>query len=185
MKIVRALPGDAAALSSVARDAKGHWGYPEDWLRRWDAVLTLTPAYVAAHPTYALVSDGTVLGFLALVLHGRTAQLDHLWVRPSAMGQGLGRRLFEFAEEVARSAGAATLKVESDPHAEKFYVRMGAIRCGEVPAAMDGVERHLVLLEKALAPRPAFAPQDASGGLRISGNQGHSGAGSLQRGRKP
>jgi GNAT superfamily N-acetyltransferase len=158
MKIVRALPEDAAELSSIAREAKGHWGYPESWLRQWDGVLTLSQGYVEEHPVYAVASGGGFLGFFALVQRGADAQLDHFWVRPSAMGKGLGRRLFEFAEEVGRLAGATTLRVESDPHAEGFYLRMGAVRFGEVPAAMDGVERHLVLLEKALVSRPA-SPQ--------------------------
>jgi GNAT superfamily N-acetyltransferase len=188
MKIVRALPEDAAKLSSIARAAKGHWGYPESWLRQWDGVLTLSPASVAEHPTHALVADDGILGFFALLLRGAEAQLDHLWVRPSAMGRGLGRRLFEFAEEAALSAGARTLKVESDPHAEGFYLRMGARRCGEVPAAMDGVERRLVLLEKALASRSASRPAvmaEPSGELRIAGNRGHSGRGPYQSGEIP
>jgi GNAT superfamily N-acetyltransferase len=172
MKIVRALPEDAAALSSIARSAKGHWGYPEGWLRQWEDVLTLTSASIAANPTYALVSEEGILGFFALKLRGAEAQLDHLWVRPCAIGRGLGRRLFEFAEDVAGAAGAKALRVESDPHAEKFYIRMGATRCGVVPAAMDGVVRHLVLLEKVLAPRTA----NASGELRTTGNPGHTGA---------
>jgi GNAT superfamily N-acetyltransferase len=188
MKIVRALPGDALALSSAARASKGHWGYPESWLRQWDGALTLTPAYVAAQPTYAVVSDGAVQGFFALSLHGPAARLDHLWVVPSAIGQGLGRRLFEFAEAVALEAGAAKLTVESDPHAENFYLHMGAIRCGEVPAPMEGLERHLVLLEKALVPRLAPLPSsatDISGELRTGGNRGHSGVGHPRSGEIP
>jgi GNAT superfamily N-acetyltransferase len=66
------------------------------------------------------------------------------------MGKGAGRQLFEFAEALARAAGAGRIAVESDPHAEDFYVHMGAKRYGQVPAPIDGRERFLPLLEKAL-----------------------------------
>ncbi len=150
MRIVKARPEDAGDLSNVARAAKGHWGYPESWLRQWDDVLTLTPGYVRSHATYRAISGGRTVGLFALVLRDHEAILDHLWVLPSEMGKGSGRALFECAENLARTAGAAVMKVESDPHAEEFYVRMGAARCGQVPAPMDGQERYLPLMEKAL-----------------------------------
>jgi hypothetical protein len=66
------------------------------------------------------------------------------------MGRGAGRALFGYAEDLARLAGAASIKVESDPHAEEFYVRMGAVRYGQVSATMDGHERFLPLMEKPI-----------------------------------
>lgn len=150
MKIVRAHSEDAPELSSVARMAKGHWGYPESWLCRWSAQLTLTPDYVSSNPTYGAVREGRIVGFVALILRNKEAYLDHLWVLPSEMGRGTGRLLFEFVENLARGLGGVCLKMESDPHAEGFYARMGAIRYGQVPAAMDGRDRSLPLMEKAL-----------------------------------
>jgi GNAT superfamily N-acetyltransferase len=150
MKIVRAREEDSEGLSSVAHEAKAHWGYPESWLLRWADALTITPAYIRANLTYKLVSDEGIIGFCSLVLRGSEARLDHLWILPSQMGKGGGRLLFGFAEKVARTSGAGSLTVECDPHAEAFYVHMGAIRYGEVSATMDGTERFLPLLEKAL-----------------------------------
>jgi GNAT superfamily N-acetyltransferase len=96
------------------------------------------------------MAEGRVVGFCALMICEKEARLDHLWILPPEKGRGFGRALFAFAESVARSNGAASMKVESDPNAERFYVHMGAVRCGRVPAAMDGHERFLPLLEKIL-----------------------------------
>lgn len=52
---------------------------------------------------------------------------------------------------VAARHGAREMTIDSDPHAEAFYLRMGAVRIGEVPADMDGVVRHLPRLRIALA----------------------------------
>jgi GNAT superfamily N-acetyltransferase len=150
MKIVAACPEDAAELSSIAHSAKGHWGYPESWINHWRDVLTITPGYIGANPTYCAISDERIIGFCALVLRDGEAYLDHLWVLPSAIGRGAGRILFEFAENFARTSGATIIRVESDPHAEEFYVHMGATKYGQVSANMDGHERFLPLLEKAL-----------------------------------
>jgi GNAT superfamily N-acetyltransferase len=150
VKIVRAGPKDAGELTAIAFRAKAHWGYPESWLRRWEKALTVSPDYVRDTPTFAAVRGSRVVGFFSLLVRGRDASLEHLWVFPPDMGKGVGSALFAAAEGVARSAGAARLKIESDPNAEAFYVRMGAVRCGSAPAAMDGNERCLPLLEKRL-----------------------------------
>ena len=150
MNIVRARREDAGALTGIALAAKGHWGYPESWIRRWQEALTVTPDYVSCHPTFAAIADGTIVGFCAVKIRSEEALLDHLWVLPSMMRRGVGRALFTQAENAAREAGAKHLKIVGDPHAEGFYRRMGATVYGQEPAAMDDQPRFLPLLEKAL-----------------------------------
>jgi ribosomal protein S18 acetylase RimI-like enzyme len=150
MNAEQARPEDAGELTAIAHAAKGHWGYPESRLRRWEGVLTVTPEYIRGNPTHVAVSGGSIVGFCSVRISGREAYLDHLWVLPSDMGKGVGRFLFGLAEGIARAAGAARIRVESDPHAEGFYIRMGAARYGRTPASMDGNERYLPLMEKTL-----------------------------------
>jgi GNAT superfamily N-acetyltransferase len=150
MNAARARPEDAGELTAIAHAAKGHWGYPEGWLRRWEGLLTITPEYIRANPTHVAVSEGRIVGFCSVLISGREAYLDHLWVSPLEMDKGVGRFLFGLAEGIARTAGAGRIRVESDPHAEEFYIHMGAVRYGRTPASMDGSERYLPLLEKSL-----------------------------------
>jgi GNAT superfamily N-acetyltransferase len=152
MRIVRSRPGDAAALTRIALAAKRHWRYRETWIRRWNAVLTLSPAYIRRNPTYSAIDGDGIVGFCALRLRGAAAVVDHLWVAPGSMGRGIGRQLFRRCEREARKAGVALLRVESDPNAEGFYRAMGASVVGRSPAPVDGVERFLPLLEKWLTP---------------------------------
>jgi|SRR5271165_51557 len=152
-RIVAAGPGDARELTAIAHEAKRHWGYPGRWIVRWKGALTVTPGFILANPTFCAVLGGRIVGFCALKLGGATASVEHLWVRPGAMGRGIGRSLFRRCEAGARDAGAALLSIESDPHAEGFYNAMGAVTVGRRPAPMDGAERFLALLEKRLARR--------------------------------
>jgi GNAT superfamily N-acetyltransferase len=154
--IVSAAADDAPVLTTIAHAAKRHWGYPEDWIRRWADTLTLTPDYLARHAVFVArettEEQPSIVGFHALIFDHGEAQLDHLWVRPETIGKGIGRALFKHAEQLARRRGAHRLWVESDPHAEGFYQRMGLTLVGRLPAPIDCEPgRTLPLLEKRLA----------------------------------
>lgn len=139
-------------LTEIAHAAKRHWGYPEAWIAHWRDALTITPAFIRGHAVFvAAEAEGDPpRGFYALAIDGADAVLEHLWIEPGWMGRGLGRALLSHAAETARAHGAARLKIDSDPHAEAFYRRMGARRVGEVRADVDDVQRVLPRMEITL-----------------------------------
>ena len=138
-----AVPDDAARLTEIAHAAKRHWGYPERWIAEWRGALTLTPEDMGRWHVRAAVAGDAIAGFHAVSVEGDAAALEHLWVDPPRTGLGIGRMLFEDAVRTARERGARTLVIDSDPHAEAFYLRMGARRTGQLPAPMDGIDRVL------------------------------------------
>ena len=140
------MPTDAAALSAIAWAAKAHWGYPPGWLERWRAQLTISPEFIAANETFAARSDQRIVGFSALVAADTGMRLEHLWVLPEEMGQGVGRSLFTHAAARATARGALRLTIEADPNAEAFYCHLGAVRLGAVATEIDGEQRELPLL---------------------------------------
>ena len=149
LRIERAHAEQAAGLTALAHHSKAHWEYPSKWLERWTEQLTVTPEYIRDHPTYVAIDPkGEIVGFYALQGDGSVAWLDHLWVSPPAMRQGIGQALVLHAEESARAAGFAHLKIASDPHAEPFYQRMGATTIDHQQADMDGHPRLLPIMEK-------------------------------------
>jgi GNAT superfamily N-acetyltransferase len=139
--IRRARAADAAVLTAIAHAAKRHWGYPEHWIRAWAEELTVTRAYVAAHPVYLAEWETEIAAFYALRDLESRWLVEHFWVRPVSMGLGIGRLLFLHAVETARTGGCAQLLIDSDPNAAGFYERMGAQWCGTVSAPMDGCHR--------------------------------------------
>lgn len=77
--------------------------------------------------------DGVPRG-LAVVLprDDGAAELDGLFVEPSAWRQGIGRHLVDAAGAHARKHGATALHVIANPHAGTFYDICGFEPVGEV-----------------------------------------------------
>jgi GNAT superfamily N-acetyltransferase len=151
IEIGRASPGDAGALTRVAFASKRYWGYPERWISRWTATLTITPEFVRDNEVYAAISGGEPIGFYALTGEGRDLELEHLWLSPAWIGHGAGRLLFEHAIERAASRGASIVEIEADPNAEGFYLKMGARRVGKNVYEMEGNRRALPQMVVELA----------------------------------
>ena len=146
-----AAPEETLCLTAIAHAAKRHWGYPERWIVRWRAALTITPTLIREQTVYVAEAADVAQGFYVLALGDEAASLEHLWIRPERIGRGLGRRLLRHATEVARTSGATSLTVESDPHAEGFYRRMGFRHIGWVGADVEGAPRRLPVLRLDVA----------------------------------
>lgn len=128
-----ALPEEAPLLSELGMRSKGHWGYEAAFLESCREALALSPEDVAASTVYVSVDpSGSLNGYYRLTpLRDGVAELDALFVEPAVIGQGVGRQLWDHAANMARSLGFTALEFQSDPHAEGFYLAMGAERRGE------------------------------------------------------
>ena len=94
-------------------------------------ILTFSEDDLAASPVYVLDSGGTAIGMYRVTGTPPTGELEDLWLEPSAIGRGSGRRMFEHAIATARDLGFKELTIEAEPNAEGFYAAMGATRIGE------------------------------------------------------
>lgn len=145
--IKRSTPEDAATLTKIAFAAKRHWGYPEHWIKHWEADLTISSDFIRDNHVYVAEENGEIYGFYALCQEGDKAELEHLWVTPDHIGTGIGKELFLDAMERAAKLSVSAVEISSDPNAVGFYQRMGATQIGEVDAAMDGQPRKLPRLQ--------------------------------------
>ena len=133
----------ADTLTQIALEAKRHWGYPEDWIKHWESDLTITPEFIKNNHVYVAEYDGEIRGFYALCEVDDKAELEHIWVRPSFIGTGIGKELFLDAMERAARLNVSEVELSADPNAEGFYQRMGARKIGEVDSEIDGQTRKL------------------------------------------
>src|SRR4051794_7929167 len=130
LELSRADAADAAALTQLVRAGKAHWGYPAEWLGAWRDELAITPERIAAWHVRKAPWEGLLVGVYVLARHDGDWWLEHLYLAPDRIGQGLGRELFRRAMAEAADLGASRVRIEADPNAESFYLRMGARRDG-------------------------------------------------------
>jgi N-acetylglutamate synthase-like GNAT family acetyltransferase len=156
IQIRRAQPDEAAVLTEIAHAAKRHWGYPENWIEQWRDDLTITPDFIANNEMYVAIDGEEIAGCCALVMSDSLAELEHMWIRPEHMGNGVGRALFNQIVERATTLNAKVMELSADPNAEGFYKRMGATRIGESRSEIEGQPRVLPRMSVRLeSPSPS------------------------------
>lgn len=141
---------ECALLTSLALRSKASWGYSEQFMADCVAELTISEEDIREHAFFVLERDGDVIGFVGLqALSGARGELIDVFVEPSHLRQGHGRRLIEHAKAAARTQGLRSLVVEADPNAQDFYRNCGGRQIGTVPSgSIPG--RRLPLIEIVL-----------------------------------
>ncbi len=147
--IRRSSPEEAATLTQIAFEAKRYWGYPEHWIRHWEADLTISSDFIRDNHVYVAEDDGEIRGFYALSVKGDKAELEHMWVTPDRIGTGIGKELFLDAMERAAALNVGEVELTSDPNAAGFYRRMGAMQIGETESTTTGRKLPRMKMEPA------------------------------------
>jgi len=150
LQLRRASPEQADALSRIALAAKAHWGYPEHWMQIWRPQLTFAPEYFEANESWVVEMEGNPIAFYTLQNKEGIAWIEHLWVLPEYMSQGIGRQLFLHATSLAVERGYKILQLEADPNAIGFYEKMGMYKIGERHSEVEGQSRALPIMEMLL-----------------------------------
>jgi len=142
--------GDAAVLAAMSRDlieAGLEWRYRTRSLRQ----------LIAHAETATLVArqGGTVAGFGVMKYGDERAHLVLLAVRPDARRRGIARRLVEWLEASAATAGVATIHVElraGNAGAFALYRSLGFEETLRVPGYYAGRETAIRMLRLLRAP---------------------------------
>lgn len=125
---------EAELLSLLAFESKAHWGYSSDFMEACVDELRVTVEKIESDEfTYTIYeSDLEIVGFYAIQrLTEKDAELEALFVKPKEIGSGIGKRLMKHAIQFAKGKGFTSLKIHSDPNAEKFYLASGAVLVGK------------------------------------------------------
>jgi GNAT superfamily N-acetyltransferase len=113
--------------------------------------LQVSEADIAAGRVLVAVDDrDSPIAVAGIVLDGKTADLDVMFVDPPAIGHGAGKELFCAAARLAIRLGAKRMTILADPNSAPFYERMGARFLRDAPSdAIPG--RSLPLYEYDLS----------------------------------
>ena len=93
-----------------------------------------TLAVLKGETVFVAEVAGVPAGYVALDKQDEAVRVDQLFVSPEHEGQGVGRRLLEFAEGYAISIEASVLQIvvrDDDSRAVEFYRGRGFVPVGE------------------------------------------------------
>jgi ribosomal protein S18 acetylase RimI-like enzyme len=111
--------------------SKAFWGYDDAFMETFRPELTVTPEQIATDHVAVAEREGRLAGFVHLRPESvGTLELVSLFIDTWAMRQGIGQRLWGYAIAFARERGYGAVTLESDPNAEAFYRKQGAVESG-------------------------------------------------------
>ncbi|WP_039913705.1 GNAT family N-acetyltransferase [Cellvibrio mixtus] len=118
-------------LRDILIASKGYWGYSQEQLEIWKSNLRFEEKYITRNTVKLILQDEEIIGFFAIA-KGDSDELDHLWLLPKAIGKGYGNLVFAQILSECNTLGIPSFYVISDPDAEGFYLKKGALKVGEV-----------------------------------------------------
>lgn len=127
-------PSECKMLSDLCLRSKAYWGYDAAFLEACREELTLTADTLQNYEVAVAVSQNRICGLVQLDPIVPCGALEKLFVDPDAIGKGVGRRLFDWAVEIARQKGMTHFTIDGDPNSVPFYLKMGARLTGSTPS---------------------------------------------------
>jgi GNAT superfamily N-acetyltransferase len=141
---------ELAELHALALRSKAYWGYDEAFMTACSDELRVEAELAEAGRVRVAVAEPQrrLVGFATLEGTPPQGALGMLFIDPEAIGLGIGRLLFRHILAQAGESGFERLTIDSDPHAEAFYLAMGARRIGSTPSeSIPGRELPLMAVE--------------------------------------
>ncbi|GGG95955.1 N-acetyltransferase [Polaribacter pacificus] len=138
--IVKALSSDATSITQVALISKAYWGYSEAQILSWTDELTVSPEMIQEMQVYVWKEGQKILGFYVLNQPlDNKIELEFLFVLPSFIGKGIGKKLLVHAIEIAKKNPENLLMtLDADPNAAPFYSSQGFQTVGQKNSSIFG-----------------------------------------------
>ncbi|MBO3697776.1 GNAT family N-acetyltransferase [Roseivirga sp. E12] len=142
-QLIKASDEDAFLFGQIAKAAKAHWGYPQEWLALWDKDLSFTTEFLNANHVFVIRINGQTIGFCMIIEEAGYFEIEHCWILPEQIGHGYGKHLLSFALAQPLFKDQ-TFQVLSDPNAMGFYQKFGFETIKMIPGTPKGRELPLM-----------------------------------------
>lgn len=96
-----------------------------------------------------MVYNDLIIGYYSYVFKNeKVIELDNLFVLPEHIGKGFGKYLvLDFLNRI-KETGIEKITLDSEPHAENFYSKMGFVKVGEFETSIKN--RFMPIMEMKL-----------------------------------
>ncbi len=144
-----AIVTDSEVLTAISFASKAYWKYPEAYFLTWENELTITPEYIEKNDVFVYESGQSIRGYYSVtiltedikisdVTLKKGAWLEHMFIDPPSIGQGIGSKLFAHLRKRCIVAGILAIGILADPNSRGFYEKMGCLYIRDYPSTIKG-----------------------------------------------
>jgi GNAT superfamily N-acetyltransferase len=130
--IRRAKVGETGILSQIAMNSEAYWGYDEEYMESFKDIYSVSENYISNYPTFILEDKEIIVGFYSFLMNSGETELEYFFIDPDYIGKGYGKLLWNHAVQSAKSLNIEDFEIVTSPEAIGFYIKMGAVKIGEV-----------------------------------------------------
>lgn len=134
-------------LTTISFASKGYWDYPKQYFDIWNNELTLSSDYITNNNVFVYEKNGIIVGYYSVIEITENIQisgivvakgfwLDHMFILPQKIGQGIGTEIFHHLRKWCQAEGVAELGILADPNSRGFYEKMGCDYQKEYPSTI-------------------------------------------------
>jgi len=132
INIRRAKVGEGSILTNIAINSEAYWGYDEEYMESFKNTYGVSENYISNYPTFLIEDNQIIVGFYSILMNVGETELEYFFINPDYIGKGYGKLLWNHVIENAKSLNIKQLEIVTSPEAIGFYIKMGAVKIGEV-----------------------------------------------------
>jgi GNAT superfamily N-acetyltransferase len=123
-------------LTDIAIKSEAYWGYDSDYMNKFKSIYSVSVEFINSNPTVVIEEEEKIVGFYGIVNKISETSLEYFFIEPKYIGKGYGKLLWNYLIRDCKNLGIKELSIITSPQAKEFYVKMGAIPCGEVESLL-------------------------------------------------
>jgi N-acetylglutamate synthase-like GNAT family acetyltransferase len=127
---------ESETLTNIATRSESYWGYDSDYMGKFRLIYKVTEEFISKNPTFIIEEDDNIIGFYGVLTENDVTSLEYFFIEPEYIGQGYGKLLWSHLVKGCKIIGIEEFSIVTSPQAQEFYVKMGAITCGEVESLL-------------------------------------------------
>ncbi len=126
VRIQKTTKEELSILNAIISRSKSFWNYDEAYLKEAIPLIQITESWIDQHEGYSIYCDQILCGFMGIEKLETHWKLEHLWIDPVKIKQGLGAKALSYLLKIAKDQNIKIIYLLPDPPAEGFYKKLGA-----------------------------------------------------------
>jgi GNAT superfamily N-acetyltransferase len=127
---------ESETLSNIAARSESYWGYDSDYMEKFKDIYKVTEEFISKNTTFIIEEYNNIIGFYGVLIENDMASLEYFFIEPEYIGQGYGKLLWNHLVKHSKIIGIKEFIIVTSPQAQEFYIKMGAVTCGEIESLL-------------------------------------------------